>query len=260
MTTDVMGLRALRASAAIVKVMSVPNSQCIRVVAGDDHVNIGFHEVLFHDMEEENLPFVALSELNCLRQVWPKPLFVFMSRYQHDLERMRTECKERFGCTQSGNCTHCSKYIQQNLGKHIALFHMELAQLWRCPVTWCTVWKGTAQDCVDHLRKTHEISQSVKAANLARYFPPWTVTRSQWPEMTPPAISGVAIDTLAVQPHWGPIFSPLSDHQSCGDSCGLPRNVYATVLEEIDEELVRRHHRRRAQEMASRMSLSSGRD
>ena len=24
-----------------------------------------------------------------------------MSRYQHDLERMRKECKERFGCTQS---------------------------------------------------------------------------------------------------------------------------------------------------------------
>ena len=27
---------------------------------------------------------------------------------------------------QSGNCTHCGKYIQQNLGKHIALFHIEL--------------------------------------------------------------------------------------------------------------------------------------
>ena len=139
---DVMGLRALRASAAIVKVMSVLDSRCIRVVAPDDHVNIGFHEVLLHDMEEEDLPFA-------------KPLFVFMSRSQHDLERMRKECKERFGCTQSGNYSHCEKYILQNLGKHIALFHMELAQLWRCPVTWSTVWKGMAQDCVDHLRKIH---------------------------------------------------------------------------------------------------------
>ena len=34
---DVMALRAFRASAAIVKVMSVPNSRCIRVVAPDDH-------------------------------------------------------------------------------------------------------------------------------------------------------------------------------------------------------------------------------
>ena len=97
---------------------------------------------------------------------------------------------------QSGNCTHCGKFMQMNLGKHIALFHMELAQLWRCPVTWCTVWKGTAQDCVDHLRKTNAISQTVKSANLARYFPPWTVTRRQWSEMTWPAISGVGIDTL----------------------------------------------------------------
>ena len=77
---DVMGLRALRASAAIVKVMSVPNSRCIRIFSPDNHINIGFHEVLLHDMEEQDLPLVALSELNCLRQVWPKPLFVFMSR------------------------------------------------------------------------------------------------------------------------------------------------------------------------------------
>ena len=48
---DVMGLRALRLSAAIVKVISVPDSRCIRVTTPDDHVNIGFHEVLLHDMD-----------------------------------------------------------------------------------------------------------------------------------------------------------------------------------------------------------------
>ena len=77
---DVMGLRALRPSAAIVKVMSVPDNRCVRVVTPDDHVNIGFHEVLIHDLEEEELPFVALSELGCLRLDWPKTLFTFMSR------------------------------------------------------------------------------------------------------------------------------------------------------------------------------------
>ena len=66
---DVMGLRALRPSAAVVKVMSVPDSRCIRVVTPDDHVNIGFHEILLHDMGEEELPFVATSELNYLRHV-----------------------------------------------------------------------------------------------------------------------------------------------------------------------------------------------
>ena len=89
--------------------------------------------------------------------------------------------------------TNSGKHIQQNLGKHIALYHMELAQLWRCPVTWCNVWKGTAQNCVD--QRAHDILPVVKVANLDRWFPPWTVTREQWTSMTRPTISGVAVDT-----------------------------------------------------------------
>ena len=55
-----------------------------------------------------------------------------------------------------------------DLGKHIAFYQLELAQLWRCPVMWCTVWKGTAQDCIDNMRRTHRLPLSVKAANLAQ--------------------------------------------------------------------------------------------
>ena len=166
---------------------------------------------------------MTLIELGCLR-IWTKTLFVFMSRYQHDLERMRKECRERFGSTQSGNCPHCGKYIQQNLGKHVALYHIELAQLWRCPVAWSTVWKGTAQDCIDHMRQTHDVHLAVKAANLARYFPPWTVAVEQWSAMTHVSISGVAI---IVQPHWVSVVSP--DHQSSRNSCGFPGDVHAMV-------------------------------
>ena len=164
---DVMGLRPLQPSVAIVKVMSVPKSLCIRIVTPDDQVNIGFHEILIHNLEDEELPLIALSDLGCLHLDWPKTLFTFMSRYQFDLDQMRKECWEWFGSTQARTCTTCGKHIQQNLCKHIALYHMELAQLWRCPVTWCTVWKGTAQDCVDHMRRTHDIPPLVKAANLA---------------------------------------------------------------------------------------------
>ena len=46
---DVMGLGAIQPSAAIVKVMSVPDSHCVRVVTPDDHVNIGFHETMIFD-------------------------------------------------------------------------------------------------------------------------------------------------------------------------------------------------------------------
>ena len=109
-----MGLRTLRPSAAVVKVMSVPDSRCIRVVTPDDHVTIGFKEILLHDMGDNELPFVATSELNYLRRIWSWALFACMTRYQQDLERLRKECKEWFGSTQSGNCTHCGKYIQRD--------------------------------------------------------------------------------------------------------------------------------------------------
>ena len=39
-----MGLQALRPSAAVCKVMTIPDSNCIRIVAPDEHVPMGFHE------------------------------------------------------------------------------------------------------------------------------------------------------------------------------------------------------------------------
>ena len=129
---DVMGLRAIQPRAAVVKVMSVPDSRCVRVVIPDDHVSLGFHEILIHNLEDEELPFVALSEFSCLCLDWLRTLFTFMSRYQFDLDQKWKECRERFGSTQSGTCTTCGKHIQKNLGRHVALCHMELAQLWRC--------------------------------------------------------------------------------------------------------------------------------
>ena len=121
---DVMGLWAVRPDAAVAKVMSVRNSRCIRVVTPNDHVTCGYHEILLHDMGDEELPFVSLSELDCLRRRWPRAVFAFMTRHQQDLELKRRECKEHFGGTQSGNCPHCGKYIQMDLGKCIAFYHL----------------------------------------------------------------------------------------------------------------------------------------
>ena len=210
---DVIGLHALRPSAAICKVITVPDSCCVRVVTPDDHVNMGFHEILMHDLAQEEWPLVTLSDIGCLLLDWPKSLFTFMGRFQFELDQMRTDCRERFGTTQSGNFPTRGKHIKMNLGKHVALYHLDLAKLWRSPVSWCTIWKGTSQDCVDHMRKAHDTPIFVKAANLAYWFPPWTVTR-----MSRPAISGIAIDTLFVQPHWSTIVPPLSGFLSSGNA------------------------------------------
>ena len=42
----------------------------------------GYHEILLHDMGEEELPFMSLSELDYLRRTWPRAIFAFMTRYQ----------------------------------------------------------------------------------------------------------------------------------------------------------------------------------
>ena len=119
---------------------------------------------------------------------------------------MRKTSRERFGPTASGTCPTCEKHIQVNLGKHVALYHLYLAQLWRCPVPWCTVWKGTSQDCVDHMRKAHDTPVFVKAGNLAQWFRPWTVTREQWHSMSRPSVSGIAIDTFLFSRIGVPLF------------------------------------------------------
>ena len=87
---DVIGLHAVQPDAAVVKVMSIPDNRCIRVVIPDDNVGTdGFHEVLIHDMADADTHYVPVSDLGCLQLDWPKALFSYMGCYQVDLEHLR---------------------------------------------------------------------------------------------------------------------------------------------------------------------------
>ena len=254
---DVMGLQALRPSAAVCKVMSIPDSNCVRVITLDEHVPTGFHEILIEDMGLREWPKVTLSEIGCLRLDWPQEFFTFVGRYQLELEQMRKECRDRFEGISFGACPTCEKFIQNNLGRHVAMYHLDLAQLWRCPVGWCPVWKGTSQDCIDHMRRAHNTPITMKAGNLARWFPPWTVTREQWHNMSRPSVSGIAIDTFLFSRigisllHRYRVFDRFGSHPAF-------RRPYMTnvflFLKESDSEAIRRSHRRRARELAAGMS------
>ena len=57
--------------------------------------------------------------------------------------------------------------------------------------------EGTAQDCVNHMRRAHDIPPLAKAA---------TETREQWYSMSRPAISGIAVDTLLFSRIGVPLF------------------------------------------------------
>ena len=218
------------------------------------------HEILIHDMEEQDPPFVALSDLGCLHQDWPRAIFPFMGCYQVDLEHLRHECQERFGSTQSGLCTYCGKYIQQNLGRHVACYHLDLAQLWRCPVTWCTVWRGTPQDCIDHMRKAHTVPAMVKTANLAQLFPPWTVSREQWTMILRSSVSRVAVDTLLFSRIGVPLIHRYRVFSRAGTHVAFRGTYMARVqafIEESDVACLRSRNRHRARVITSQMSQTT---
>ena len=80
--------------------------------------------------------------------------------------------------------------------RHVAPYHLDLGQLWRCPVFWCTVWKGTPQDCMDDVRGAHDVPWDIKSASLEKLFPPWTVKRKIWTDALKPCHSGVSTDVL----------------------------------------------------------------
>ena len=82
---------------------------------------------------------------------------------------------------------------------HVATYHLDLAQLWLCPVSWCTVWKGTPQDCMDNVWGVHDVPWDVKSASLETFVPPpppWTVRRQVWSDSLAANHSGISTDIL----------------------------------------------------------------
>ena len=112
------------------------------------------------------------EDLNILLLQWPLSVVSGMSRKHTDYESLHHECKRCFRGEQTGCCSVCGTVIKNDMEHHFASLHLDVAQLWWCPVSWCTTWKGTPHDCMDHIRQQHLVPNSVKVANLARWFPP----------------------------------------------------------------------------------------
>ena len=101
---------------AVVKVMSIQDNRCIRVLIPDENVGHGgFHDVLLHDMADADSPYVAVSDLVALRLDWPAVILSGMIRQQLELEQMRHECKKRFHHTQTGLRATCGKVIRLDM-------------------------------------------------------------------------------------------------------------------------------------------------
>ena len=160
----------------------------------------------FHDVVIENLAatpawrssHVLPSDMAALRRHWPRAVFRTMNRHGPDMERLRRGARHRpdraFRHNAPGFCPVCEDWIESALDMHMINEHLEMAQLWRCPVEWCVVWKGSVRACQEHLSEKHGGSSLINLKNVAKFFPPWTVSRHVWHTALRPDVSGVAVD------------------------------------------------------------------
>ena len=123
---------------------------------------------------------------------WPTAVINHMTWRQREIELMRKVAKPEFRRKHLMPCTFCGIIIKSDMYRHVARRHLQLAQLWRCPVSWCTVWRGL----MDHILDGHNVPREIKRASLRRLFPPWTVTRERYAESLSAQHSGISNDVL----------------------------------------------------------------
>ena len=136
-----------------------------------------FHDVTIVDMGDLPESQVSIPELSELARKWPPAVITHMRWRQPELEEMKQAAR-------------CDMY------QHVARCHLDLAQLWWCPVSWCTVWKGAPQDLMDHVRGSHRVPEEVQNIKLETLIAPWTVTRQVYMDSLTSHHSGISNDIL----------------------------------------------------------------
>ena len=72
-----------------------------------------------------------------------------MQKRSKEVERLRFVHRRpewEFRHNAPGFFSICQVEIALALDVHMMNSHLELGQLWRCPVEWCAVWKGSVSE------------------------------------------------------------------------------------------------------------------
>ena len=150
---DVVGLVDRRLDVTGSRILQGRDVRSIHVLVPDARgLDQNFCDVTIVDMGDVPEASVSLPELSVLHEQWPPAVFRHMVWLQQDLEMIRPDAKKHFRQTMPTLCVYCGRVIKCDMYRHVAKFHLDLAQLWWCPVSWCTVWKGNPQHCMDHVR------------------------------------------------------------------------------------------------------------
>ena len=155
---DKVGLFGRRKDAAVSRILQGRDSRSVRFLVPDARgLDKGFHDVTIVDIDDEREPKVTPADMTRLRELWPPEIFNHMRWFQQDLELMRKSAKREFSQLRPMPCKFCGKVIRVDMYRHVARLHLHLVQLWRCPIAWCTTWKGSPQDCLEHVRNGHDV-------------------------------------------------------------------------------------------------------
>ena len=155
-----------------------------------------FHDVTIVDMDDLPESQVSIPELSELVHKWPPAVINHMRWRQPELEEMKQAARVQYRKKQPVPCEFCGTLIRCDMYRHVARCHLDLAQLWRCPVSWCTVWKGAPQDLMDHVRGAHRVPEEIQNIKLETLIPPWTVTRQVYMDSMTSRHSGISNDIL----------------------------------------------------------------
>ena len=218
---DKVGLFGRRKDAAVSRILQGRDSRSVRFLVPDARgLDQNFHDVTIVDMDDERELMVTPADMTRLRELWLPEIFNHMRWFQQDLELVRKSAKREFSQLRPMPCKLCGKVIQVDMYRHVARLHLDLVQLWRCPIAWCTTWKGSPHDCLEHLRNGHDVPWISKTASIA---PPWTVRRELWTDSLRVELSGISTDILL----FSELGLSLKQHYRVYRG-GLPHAVFRT--------------------------------
>ena len=201
---DSFGLKAFDEEKPITRMLPGSGPCDLRLLLPD----VGLGDTGFHDVVIENLlgtsvwrsRHVTPADIIGLRQRWPKAVFQVMREQQPELEDLRrkafTSNQPAYHYAGRGYCPVCQTKSDEGLDTHMMCHHLALGQLWRCPVEWCAVWKGSVRECRDHFSDKHRDSETVNFDQVSKIMPSWTVPRDFWAKALRPEISGIAVDVM----------------------------------------------------------------
>ena len=199
---DVFGLRAFDEKMPVTKMLPGSSPCDLRLLIPDTKIG----QDVFHDVVIENLigteiwrsRHVSPSDVIALLRRWPQAVFQVMRKRSVELDKLRRQAhaglQTAYRYTGRGHCPVCDIRTEHSLDLHMMCYHLDLGQLWRCPVEWCAVWKGSVRECRDHFNEKHSNSETLEFDKVSKSFPAWTVTRDFWKRALQPEISGIAVE------------------------------------------------------------------